>query len=199
MTHEVEINGRVRRVTVARAGEAFTVTIDGRAFAVGVARVDAQTVSLLVEAAGEAPRTARAYDVSVARDPASARLAVRVGEATLLVALNGRRRPAARDEGQAGTGPQRLVAPMPGKVTRVLVHAGEAVRARQPLVVVEAMKMENELRAARDGTVADIAAHEGQLVEAGALLVIIAPAAPREDSESSSAAARASGGGAPRA
>ncbi len=59
---------------------------------------------------------------------------------------------------------------MPGKVVRVLVKPGDAVRARQPVVVVEAMKMENELRAGRDGTVAEIHAREGTSVDAGALL-----------------------------
>ena len=62
---------------------------------------------------------------------------------------------------------------MPGKVVRVLVKAGDAVRARQPVVVVEAMKMENEVRADRDGTVAEIHTRDGMSVEAGALLMII--------------------------
>jgi biotin carboxyl carrier protein len=53
------------------------------------------------------------------------------------------------------------------------VKPGDAVTARQPLVVVEAMKMENELRAARDGTIVEVHAREGQLVDAGALLVMI--------------------------
>ena len=60
-----------------------------------------------------------------------------------------------------------------GKIVRVLVQSGETVRARQPLVVVEAMKMENELRAGRDGTVAEVHAAEGQSVDAGALLVLV--------------------------
>ena len=60
---------------------------------------------------------------------------------------------------------------MPGKVVRVLVHPGDRVLARQPLVVVEAMKMENELRAARDGQVAKVHVEEGASVEAGALLI----------------------------
>jgi biotin carboxyl carrier protein len=62
---------------------------------------------------------------------------------------------------------------MPGKVVRVLVKNGDTVLARQPLVVVEAMKMENELRAGRDGTVAEVHAKEGASVDAGALLVEI--------------------------
>jgi biotin carboxyl carrier protein len=62
---------------------------------------------------------------------------------------------------------------MPGKIVRVLVDPGDVVAARQPLVVVEAMKMENELRAVRAGKVAEMHAREGQSVDAGALLVVI--------------------------
>jgi biotin carboxyl carrier protein len=62
---------------------------------------------------------------------------------------------------------------MSGKVIRVLVQTGEAVHARQPVVVIEAMKMENELRATHDGTVAEITVRDGQSVDAGALLVVI--------------------------
>jgi biotin carboxyl carrier protein len=62
---------------------------------------------------------------------------------------------------------------MPGKVVRVLVARGDAVRARQPLVVVEAMKMENELKSPKDGKVKAVAAKEGQAVEAGQSLVTL--------------------------
>jgi len=55
----------------------------------------------------------------------------------------------------------------------VLVKPGDEVKARQGLVVVEAMKMENELRAARDGRVRDVAVTEGQSVDAGALLLVV--------------------------
>ena len=70
-------------------------------------------------------------------------------------------------------GPQRVIAPMPGKIVRVLVKAGDEVKARQGLVVVEAMKMENELRATRDGRVKDVHVAEGALVESGRLLLVI--------------------------
>jgi biotin carboxyl carrier protein len=73
----------------------------------------------------------------------------------------------------SGSGPQRVTAPMPGKVVRVLVNAGDLVKTRQGLVVVEAMKMENELRAARDGRVREVFVVEGQSVEAGASLVVV--------------------------
>ena len=62
---------------------------------------------------------------------------------------------------------------MPGKIVKVLVKPGDHVTARQGLIVIEAMKMENELRAARDGQVKDILVAEGDLVEAGRLLTVI--------------------------
>ena len=62
---------------------------------------------------------------------------------------------------------------MPGRVVRLLVAEGDAFQAGQGLVVVEAMKMENELTADRDGKVVSIAVETGQSVEGGALLMVI--------------------------
>jgi biotin carboxyl carrier protein len=62
---------------------------------------------------------------------------------------------------------------MPGKIVKVLVQPGQTVTGRQGLVVVEAMKMENELRAPRDGRVKDVLVSEGTLVESGRLLVVL--------------------------
>ena len=62
---------------------------------------------------------------------------------------------------------------MPGRVVKVLVKAGDRVTARQGLVVVEAMKMENELRAPGDAIVRDVRASEGASVEAGTVLVVL--------------------------
>ncbi|HKB12427.1 MAG TPA: acetyl-CoA carboxylase biotin carboxyl carrier protein subunit, partial [Vicinamibacterales bacterium] len=87
--------------------------------------------------------------------------------------VNIRRRRRGQDEASAETEPQRLAAPMPGKVVRVLVGVGDTVQTRQPVVVVEAMKMENELRASRDGTVAEVHVREGMSVDAGTPLVVI--------------------------
>ena len=62
---------------------------------------------------------------------------------------------------------------MPGKVLRLLVKPGDEVKARQTLVVVEAMKMENELTSPKAGRVKDVAVKEGVSVEAGRLLVVV--------------------------
>ena len=74
-------------------------------------------------------------------------------------------------KGQVGDGP--ITSPMNGRVLKVLVGEGDAVTAGTPLVVVEAMKMENEIVASRDGKVARIHVTPGSTVESGAKLVEI--------------------------
>lgn len=74
----------------------------------------------------------------------------------------------------AGTGAvQSILSPMPGKVIRVLAAAGDIVQAGQGIIVVEAMKMQNELKAARAGKVLTVSAREGATVTAGELLATI--------------------------
>jgi len=193
---EVETGGRVRQVTVNRAGDGFAVSVDGRLHQVDFACVDAHTVSLIVDtdaSAGTQERPGAGPNPDAGPDQADAgpnkirptyeativpdsdgRLVVLIGAVPVALKLNSRRGGARRQgDAAAESGPLRVTAPMPGKVVRVLVKAGDPVRARQAVVVVEAMKMENELRADRDGTVAEIHAREGMSVEAGALLVVI--------------------------
>ncbi len=71
------------------------------------------------------------------------------------------------------SGPDVLAASMPGRVVRVLVTAGQQVEAGQPLIVVEAMKMQNEIKAPRAGRVASVKAEAGATVSAGDILVVI--------------------------
>jgi biotin carboxyl carrier protein len=141
------------------------VVVDGRLHHVDFARIDAHTLSLIVDSG--------AHETTIAPEPGGG-LVVLVGVTPVGVKLNGRRRDGRRSgSAVAGAGPLRITAPMPGRVVRVLVKPGDDVRARQPVVVVEAMKMENELRADRDGAVAEVHVREGMSVEAGALLILI--------------------------
>jgi biotin carboxyl carrier protein len=73
--------------------------------------------------------------------------------------------------GKEASGPAPLIAPMPGMIVRISVAVGDSVQAGQGLIVMEAMKMENELRAATPGTVKSILAREGTAVEKGARLL----------------------------
>jgi biotin carboxyl carrier protein len=98
------------------------------------------------------------------------------------VIVNGERIPvAARDKkhlrGQIGaaaaSGQVKLSAPMPGKVVRVLLNAGDEVAARQGVLVIEAMKMQNEVQSSKAGKIAEIKVSEGQTVNAGDVLAVI--------------------------
>ena len=99
-------------------------------------------------------------------------LLVVLGGRTIGATVNGRR--SAHAEGaRHGDGQVTIVAPMPGRVVRVLAAAGDEVEARQAVIVVEAMKMENELRAPRAGRIREIVVAPGTSVEAGRILAVI--------------------------
>ena len=78
-----------------------------------------------------------------------------------------------RSRGALGYGRQSVIAPMPGKVIRVLVQEGQQVEAGQGVIVVEAMKMQNEMKAAHPGTVAQVRAKDGDTVGAGDVLMVL--------------------------
>jgi len=171
----VDAGGRERAVEITGAAGSYRAALDGRTWIIDRARAGS-TWSLLMREP-EADRVSRSRQVTMA-PAAPGELVVSVDGHPVSVRLvsrpgSGRRR---RDPAAAGaaSGPQQVAAPMPGRIVKVLVKAGDPVAARQPLVVVEAMKMENELRAARAGTVAEVRVVEGATVEAGAILVVIA-------------------------
>jgi biotin carboxyl carrier protein len=172
MRYELEVNGRRRQVNVHRVDGRFAVDLDDQTWFVDAARVDAQTLSLVTTPkSGAGP--GGASHTTVLTPASGGLLTVQVSGAAVTVVLNGRRRLATVGDSGQKSGPQKLLAPMPGKVVRVLVKAGDVVRARQPIVVIEAMKMENELRSARDGRIAELPVRDGQSVEAGVLLAVI--------------------------
>jgi biotin carboxyl carrier protein len=163
MLLDATVDGRTLRVLVQGKDGHYTVTLDGKELEVDLFDAGADFVSLLIEGKShEAGLEKRAggYTVVLADDVIGVDLADAAGgEAPALK--------------KAATGPQRINAPMPGKIVRLLVGPGDLVAAGAGLVVVEAMKMENELRAPRAGRVRETAVREGQTVETGALLVVL--------------------------
>jgi biotin carboxyl carrier protein len=156
-------DGVTVRVEVRPNGPGYTLVLDGRRVEVDAAWTGPRVASLLVEG--------RSYDLTLERTKEGYRAHSRDGarDVTLRDARDGER-PAER----RASGPHRLVAPMPGRVVRVLVAPEAEVSAGEGLVVVEAMKMENELRAPRAGRVASVEVREGQAVDTGALLLVLA-------------------------
>jgi biotin carboxyl carrier protein len=182
VTFEVEAGGRRRAVEITGAGRAYRAVVDGRAYAVDVARVG-DIWSLLVGSdepvlSPPALRPGRSYEVTIG-EQGGGELAVYVNHRAVPVSIHGLTGPRAQRRtrvdrtGEAPTGPVNVVAPMPGRIVKVLVNEGDAVLARQGVVVVEAMKMENEVRAPRAGTVKQVRVTQGALVEARTVLVVI--------------------------
>jgi biotin carboxyl carrier protein len=169
-----ELNGTEHVVDVDNHGDDdgyYTMSLDGKSY-----EVDAQLMkSLLVSALIDH----RSYDIDVEKqtdEPLDGDLAVRVrGRVVRLNMLDERRKK--MKEAQSGRlehgGAAMVSSPMPGKVIKLLVGAGEEVAEGQGVVVVEAMKMENELKSPIAGSVKSIEANEGDAVESGAPLVLI--------------------------
>jgi biotin carboxyl carrier protein len=170
VTFEIDVNGRTRSVAIERVPanpHHYRVTIDGVTRLVDAVRIDPHKLSLILS-----DGDGTSHDVSIAEGQTPGEEIVLLPEGSLTVVVNGRRsRRAADTTGAAGV--QRILAPMPGKVLRVLVRPGDEVTLRQPLIVVEAMKMENELTSPKAGRVKEVATTEGQSVEAGRLLVVV--------------------------
>ncbi len=160
MTVNVDVNGRRYAVEVTRRDGSFLVSVNGREREVDVKEIG-DVLSLVIGT--------RSYEVTVGETT------VHVDGMPIEVAIVPVRpswgRTSAAQAGAAG--PQQVVAPMPGKIVKLLVKPGERVEPRQGLVVVEAMKMENELRARASGTVKEVRAVEGTTVEAGAILIVL--------------------------
>jgi biotin carboxyl carrier protein len=169
------VGGEERLVEVTPHGSSYRVAIhdgtkespDARVLVVDAVHLAGHAMSLLVDG-----RSVRC-EVEPGKD---GQVAVLVGdEIHSLEILDERRLRLRRASGKfTFEGPQRVDAPMPGKVVRVLVKQGDEVQEGQGLLVVEAMKMENELKSPKAGVVVELHAQEGQPVEAGAKLAVVA-------------------------
>jgi len=175
MTFDIEVNGRSRNVSIERAGETIDgalrlrVNVDGASWLVDVQRSGDFGFSLVFPEAGD-----RSTAVCVAPGQAPGELLAYLAGRMAVVFVNATRTGrGAADPGAGAHGEQKVVAPMPGRVVRVLVTTGDQVEARQPVIVVEAMKMENELRSPKAGRVKDVAVQAGTSVQAGRVLVVI--------------------------
>ena len=166
MTCDLETPGGRRAIEFRRRGSVWEMTLDGRILSVDVTAI-AGRWSLLIGS--------RSYEVAVERRSNGERIVYVNGVAVPISIMDPRER-LVRRRGtvSAETGPRSIVSPMPGRIVKVLVREGEVVAAQQGLVVVEAMKMENEVRAPRAGQVSAVKVVEGMSVEAKSVLVTLA-------------------------
>lgn len=166
MKLEIEIGGKVRTVELSRgeAPQQYRATMDGEPVEFEARLLRPGVLSLLLEG--------RSYRLVLEEDP---------NDPAILIA--GRRLPyrlddprslkARRSHAGSSDGPKPIKASMPGRVVRVLVERDAAVEAHQGIVVIEAMKMQNEIKSPKAGTVAEIRVAPGDTVAAGEVLAVI--------------------------
>jgi acetyl/propionyl-CoA carboxylase alpha subunit len=164
MVYLVTIDGTERRLELDLAAGRWNCMLDGRAVEVDAVVTQADILSLIVEG--------RAYEVRRERIGSDWRIwvgdRVHAAEVRDPKSLRGRTLRADHDKGA-----RRLLAPMPGKVVRLLVGENSSVEAGQGVVVVEAMKMQNEIKSPKKGVVKKLAVAEGTAVSAGDVLAIV--------------------------
>jgi len=161
MIYEVTIAENVYRVELVRTEQEWKCKLDGRELPLDVVSAQDGMLSLLLQG--------KSYEVK--QETVGAESNVVVGQERFSATVRdprsfrSRRRPGASEQGV-----MKIKAPMPGKVVRILAPAGSQVEMGQSVLVIEAMKMQNELKAPKTGVVKKISVAEGAAVEAGQAL-----------------------------
>jgi len=164
MVYEVTIDGKDFRLELERKEGVWQCRLDGREIEMNAVLPRCDVLSILIDG--------KAYEVK--REHTASDTHLWVGSVRYLAelrdprSLRGRKGASADDKG-----PKKILAPMPGKVVRMLVNQGQPVEAGQSILVVEAMKMQNEIKSPKKGMLQKIVAIEGGNVNAGDVLAIV--------------------------
>lgn len=163
MTYDIAIDGKPYRLELTQVDGRWNCRLDGREIEVDaiLARPDVLSVRL-----GN-----KAYEVKCER--VGADLHLWVGSVRFSAEIRDPRSLRSRGRAADEQGPRKLTAPMPGKVVRVLAEQGDEVEAGAGVLVVEAMKMQNEVKSPKKGKIQKILVGEGAAVNAGDVLAIV--------------------------
>ena len=164
MVYEVAIDGKHHRLELERSDGRWQCRLDGREIQIDAVLARRDVVSVLIGG--------KSYEVK--REQSATDLHLWVGSNRYAAEFRDPRSLRSR-KGAAGDekGPKKLVAPMPGRVVRILLKEKSEVEAGQGIVVVEAMKMQNELKSPKKGVLQKVTAVEGANVNAGEVLAVI--------------------------
>jgi biotin carboxyl carrier protein len=166
MIYNVSIDGTVFRLDLDldRVAGLWRCRVDGREVAIDAVLTQPDVLSLLI--------AGKAYQVR--RERLASEIRIWVGDQSYTVDVSDPRSLRSRkSRADGGKGPRQLLAPMPGKVVRFLVGENSPVEAGQGVVVVEAMKMQNEIKSPKKGIVLKLSVAEGAAVNAGDVLAIV--------------------------
>ena len=165
MIYNVTIDGTVFRLDLDldRAAGQWRCRVDGREVAIDAVSTQPDVLSLLI--------AGKAYQIR--RERLASETRIWVGDQSYSAEVTDPRSLRSRKSVLTRKGPRQLVAPMPGKVVRFLVGVNSPVEAGQGVVVVEAMKMQNEIKSPKKGIVLKLSVAEGAAVNAGDVLAIV--------------------------
>jgi len=163
MTYDIAINGKNYRLDLKRVPDGWSCHLDGREVDVDAVLARPDVLSLRI---GN-----KAYEVKCER--VGNEMHLWVGSVRFAVNVRDPRSLRGRIRAVDDHGPRRLNAPMPGKIVRVLVSQGDEVSAGTGVLVVEAMKMQNEVKSPKKGRIQKILVSEGAAVNAGDVLAIV--------------------------
>lgn len=167
MKFQAIISGSQFDVDLRQQGSRLIATVDGQSYDLELTRARGQDFLILSEG--------RVFDCRVDGQVSSgSTVNVTIGAHRYDITLvDPKRLRSALGAGAHGEGTARIIAPMPGKVVRVLVEVGQQVEAGQGIVVVEAMKMQNEMKAPKAGAIVSVNVAVGATVNGGDLLAVI--------------------------
>ena len=164
MIYEVIVDGKPHRLELEKTDSGWKCVVDGNAMQVDAVLTRRDVISLIV--------AGRSYEIK--REQTYSDLHMWVGSERFAVELRDPRSfRGRRDAASEEHGPRKLLAPMPGRVVRVLVEEKSQVEVGQGVVVVEAMKMQNEIKSPKKGIVQKIVAAAGATVNGGDVLAIV--------------------------
>jgi biotin carboxyl carrier protein len=164
MVYEVMVDGKPHRLELEKAPGGWNCRLDGKPIYLDALIPRRDVLSMLVNG--------RSYEIK--REQIRGELHIWVGSTRFAVELRDPRSLRSRQkEGGNEQGPRKILAPMPGRVVRLLVAEDAEVEAGQGIIVVEAMKMQNEIKSPKKGVVKKILATPGASVNPGDVLAIV--------------------------
>lgn len=165
MNYYVSLEDKEVLIGVAESGVAqFKIRIDDREIDVDAHKVESDAWSIVIDN--------RVYEADLVVSDENIEVLIQ-GDRYPLIVLNEQKKALSRAGEAAEGGKQLIDSPMPGKVVKVLVAEGEEVEANQGVVIIEAMKMENEFKSRAPGKVKEVFVKEGDIVEGGEKLLLI--------------------------
>jgi biotin carboxyl carrier protein len=158
MIYEVKVADRVHRVELEKIESGWRCKVDGQETLLDAVSTQDGVLSLLLDG--------KSYEIK--QENTGTDFNIVVGGLRFPTQIRDPRSLRSRRGADSGTeGVKKIVAPMPGKVVRILAQPGTAVEHGQGVIVIEAMKMQNELKSPKKGIVKKLTVHEGAAVEAG--------------------------------